>query len=85
MKQSKITLKPGETYELLPKWMPAIYPGDTDFSFKSKDESIATVDDMGLITPVAESGTVKIKILGEGKKKTVTVTIGEPAAEEITE
>ena len=76
LKKSKATVAPGESIQLEPTWMPAMYEGDDDFEFESADESIATVGETGLVTAVADYGTVKIYVTGNGKKKTFTLTIG---------
>lgn len=76
LNKSKVTLSAGETFQLEPTWMPMKYEGDDDFQFESSDESIATVDETGLVTPVADSGTVKIWVESGEKKKACTITIG---------
>ncbi|MBO6108454.1 MAG: family 10 glycosylhydrolase [Eubacterium sp.] len=83
LNKTSVELKPGETFTLEPKWKPAKYVYGDDFEFKSFDETIATVDDMGVITAVSP-GTVKIQVYAEGKKKNCTVTVSgdEPVSEQ---
>ncbi|MBO4396289.1 MAG: family 10 glycosylhydrolase [Eubacterium sp.] len=77
LNKKSVTLRQGETFLLKAKWMPAKYEDGDSFEYRSLDESIATVDEDGLVTAVAQEGTTKIQVTADGKKKNCVVTIGE--------
>lgn len=56
--ESEITLDTGMTKQLLPKVSPVKTALVADLKYTSLDESVATVSDTGLITPVAAGGTL---------------------------
>ena len=56
--ESEITLDTGMTKQLLPEVAPVKTALVADLRYTSLDESVATVSDTGLITPVAAGGTV---------------------------
>ena len=56
--ESEITLDTGMTKQLLPEVAPVKSALVADLRYTSRDESVATVSDTGLITPVAAGGTV---------------------------
>ena len=74
LNSTTVTLKKDETYQLTATWRPTVYTAGGAITFKSLDESIATVTEDGLITAI-ESGTVKIQAISGDKKKNCTVTI----------
>ena len=55
---SEITMDTGMTKQLLPEVSPVKTALVADLKYTSLDESVATVSDTGLITPVAAGGTV---------------------------
>ncbi|MBR1873749.1 MAG: family 10 glycosylhydrolase [Eubacterium sp.] len=77
LNSTAVTLKQGETFTFTAKWKPAKVTWGPDISFRSLDESIATVDENGVITAVAAEGTVKIQAYSGDKKKNCTVTIAD--------
>lgn len=56
--ESEITLDTGMTKQLLPEVAPVKTALVADLRYTSLDESVATVSDTGLITPVAAGGTL---------------------------
>lgn len=56
--ESEITLDTGMTKQLLPEVAPVKTALVADLKYTSLDESVATVSDTGLITPVAAGGTL---------------------------
>ena len=56
--ESEITLDTGMTKQLLPEVFPAKTALVADLRYTSLDESVVTVSDTGLITPVAAGGTL---------------------------
>lgn len=56
--ESEITLDTGMTKQLLPEVFPAKTALVADLKYTSLDESVVTVSDTGLITPVAAGGTL---------------------------
>ena len=56
--ESEITLDTGMTKQLLPEVSPVKTALVADLKYTSLDESVVTVSDTGLITPVAAGGTV---------------------------
>ena len=56
--ESEITLDTGMTKQLLPKVFPAKTALVADLRYTSLDESVVTVSDTGLITPVAAGGAL---------------------------
>lgn len=56
--ESEITLDTGMTKQLLPEVFPAKTALVADLKYISLDESVVTVSDTGLITPVAAGGTL---------------------------
>ena len=56
--ESEITLDTGMTKQLLPEGAPVKTALVADLRYTSLDESVATVSDTGLITPVAAGGTL---------------------------
>ena len=82
LNKTSVTLKVGETFTLTTKWKPDKYIYGDDPDFMSLDESIATVDEYGVITAVAP-GTVKIRAYTDTKKKACTVTVEDADAEPV--
>ena len=76
LNKKAVTLKVGESFALKVKWKPEKYTMGDDPDYISLDESVATVDDYGVITAVAP-GTTKIRAYTETKKKVCTVTVEE--------
>ncbi|MBQ4528387.1 MAG: protein kinase [Clostridia bacterium] len=71
--EEEIGMKVGDTVQLNPGISPADSEGE--FGFESKDEAVATVDDKGLITAVAEGETkVVVKFAGETVEIKITVS-----------
>lgn len=56
--ESEITLDTGMTKQLLPEAAPVKTALVADLRYTSRDESVVTVSDTGLITPVAAGGTL---------------------------
>ena len=56
--ESEITMDTGMTKQLLPEVFPAKTALVADLKYTSLDESVVTVSDTGLITPVAAGGTL---------------------------
>lgn len=56
--ESEITMDTGMTKQLLPEVVPAKTALVADLKYTSLDESVVTVSDTGLITPVAAGGTM---------------------------
>lgn len=56
--ESEITLDTGMTKQLLPEVAPVKSALVADLRYTSRDESVVTVSDTGLITPVAAGGTL---------------------------
>ncbi len=77
LNKTEVTLKKGETFTLTGTWKPDKVLDMPKVSFRSLDEQIATVTSKGVITAVAESGTVKIQAYSGTKIKTCKVTIEE--------
>lgn len=84
--EDKITLIPGKTYQLKPVVLPADAT-DTSVSYLTDDETVAIVDENGLIKAVS-TGTATITIkANDGSKvtKKVTVSVTQPVTEIIPE
>lgn len=84
--EDKISLIPGKTYQLKPVVLPADAT-DTSVSYLTDDETVAAVDDNGLIKAVS-TGTATITIkANDGSKvtKKVTVSVTQPVTEIIPE
>ena len=80
--EDKISLIPGKTYQLKPVVLPADAT-DTSVSYLTDDETVAIVDDNGLIKAVS-TGTANITIkANDGSKvtKKVTVSVTQPVTE----
>lgn len=84
--EDKISLIPGKTYQLKPVVLPADAT-DTSVSYLTDDETVAIVDDNGLIKAVS-TGTANITIkANDGSKvtKKVTVSVTQPVTEIVPE
>ena len=84
--EDKISLIPGTTYQLKPVVLPADAT-DTSVSYLTDDETVAIVDENGLIKAVS-TGTATITIkANDGSKvtKKVTVSVTQPVTEIIPE
>lgn len=66
--ESSITMKVGETHQLV--------ANVTVETWTSSEETVATVDDKGLVTAVAE-GTAIVSATANGKTKTCVVKVGQ--------
>lgn len=66
--ESSITMKVGETHQLV--------ANVTVETWASSEETVATVDDKGLVTAVAE-GTAIVSATANGKTKTCVVKVGQ--------
>ena len=68
------------TYQLLPRSKPAQLSLDS-FLYESSDESVVTVSETGLVTPVGK-GTADVWVYSSDRtvKNYVTVTVGDPVA-----
>ena len=75
LNKTSVTLKKGETFTFSAAWKPAKVTDGPEIEFKSMDENIATVNEDGVVTALAEEGTVKIKAFSGSKSKTCTITI----------
>lgn len=76
LSKTKIVLLMNETYAI----QPTLKPDDARakaLKYVSSDESVATVDAFGLVTPVG-NGTCKIKVSSAEKSAYLTVTVTEP-------
>ena len=84
--EDKISLIPGKTYQLKPVVLPADAT-DTSVSYLTDDETVAIVDENGLIKAVS-TGTANITIkANDGSKvtKKVTVSVTQPVTEIVPE
>ena len=84
--EDKISLIPGKTYQLKPVVLPADAT-DTSVSYLTDDETVAIVDENGLIKAVS-TGTATITIkANDGSKvtKKVTVSVTQPVTEIVPE
>ena len=84
--EDKISLIPGKTYQLKPVVLPADAT-DTSVSYLTDDETVAIVDENGLIKAVF-TGTANITIkANDGSKvtKKVTVSVTQPVTEIVPE
>ena len=72
------TLQPGATKHLTVSTEPAEVDMGTDFTWTSSDESIAAVDETGIVTAKA-AGTATITVSNElGQSASCTVTVAKP-------
>lgn len=74
--ESSITMKVGETHQLV--------ANVTVETWASSEETVATVDDKGLVTAVAE-GTAIVSATANGKTKTCVVKVGQGGSEQAKE
>ena len=76
--ESELTLDTGMTKQLLPEVAPVKTALVADLKYTSLDESVVTVSDTGLITPVAAGGTlVRVSNAGGSVYKDVAVHVAD--------
>lgn len=81
---SDLTLVSGNSAKLKKEIYPLSSQLNTEIKYTSSDESVATVDNMGVVTAL-KSGSCTITAEANGVKSTATVTVTEKATEEPTE
>ena len=72
---STVTIKVGDVHQIVTRVEPA--EADQTVTFTSSDETVATVDETGLVIAIAE-GTAEITVSAGEKSKVCTITV-EPA------
>ena len=76
LNKTKVTLKKGGTFKLEASWKPAVFAKSASkLEFRSMDEEVATIDKNGVITAVAEKGSVIVQAYADGKFVDCKVTI----------
>ena len=72
-----IELDPEETYELNAKIAPAYFAASTELTYTSSNEAVATVDEDGVVTAVADGAAIITISAQSGAEAKVKVQVGE--------